>query len=120
MVKPQQIDMHLHTWFSDGDLSPKKVVLACKEAGKRVIAITDHDTIKGTWQAITIAKKYHIKPLLPANAEFTSVYWDKIKHRNQTEHILGYCFDPRNSKLDKFFSSQEKSKQDYAEKVVNA
>ena len=54
MVNLQRVDVHLHTWFSDGSLPPKKVVIYSKKAGKLAIAITDHDTIKGTSEAIQI------------------------------------------------------------------
>ena len=40
-------DLHLHTTFSDGRLTPENIVLAAKKAGLAYIAITDHDTLDG-------------------------------------------------------------------------
>jgi 3',5'-nucleoside bisphosphate phosphatase len=40
-------NLHLHTIFSDGELSPAAVVEAHAGAGFAVIALTDHDTLAG-------------------------------------------------------------------------
>jgi len=41
-------DIHIHTTFSDGLMTPEAVVeYVATETDLRVIAITDHDTIEG-------------------------------------------------------------------------
>ena len=40
-------DLHTHTTFSDGRLTPEELVAAAKEAGLSYLAITDHDTVEG-------------------------------------------------------------------------
>lgn len=40
-------NLHLHTVFSDGELSPADVVVAHATAGFAAIALTDHDTLAG-------------------------------------------------------------------------
>ena len=40
-------DLHCHTHFSDGALSPEAVIARASEQGVSVLAITDHDTIAG-------------------------------------------------------------------------
>jgi predicted metal-dependent phosphoesterase TrpH len=40
-------NLHLHTIFSDGELTPDAVVQAHAHAGFEVIALTDHDTLAG-------------------------------------------------------------------------
>ena len=42
-----KIDLHIHTWFSDGASSPTDIVKRAKEAGYDKIAITDHDGVDG-------------------------------------------------------------------------
>ena len=39
------IDLHIHTNFSDGTLSPKQVIDEAVKKDVSVISITDHDTI---------------------------------------------------------------------------
>ena len=46
-------DLHSHTYFSDGMLSPEALIARAKERGVSVLAITDHDTIAG----VRIAQK---------------------------------------------------------------
>ena len=40
-------DLHVHTSFSDGKLTPEEIVAAAKAAGLTYLAITDHDTVDG-------------------------------------------------------------------------
>jgi len=41
------IDLHIHSNFSDGDLSPEQLINEAVKQGLRAAALTDHDTIKG-------------------------------------------------------------------------
>lgn len=41
------IDMHVHTSFSDGDYTPAEVLRMAKDKGLKLIAITDHDESRG-------------------------------------------------------------------------
>ncbi|MDA1215919.1 MAG: PHP domain-containing protein, partial [Chloroflexi bacterium] len=46
------IDLHMHTTFSDGRLSPTELVDLLASRGLRVASITDHDTTDGLDEAI--------------------------------------------------------------------
>ena len=74
-------DLHIHTLYSDGELTPERIVDLAIDKGIEVIAITDHDTIEG----YKIAKKYangkRIKIL--SGIEFSTSDSDNV-------HILGY------------------------------
>lgn len=67
-------DLHCHTHFSDGLLSPEAVVTRAKERGVAVLAITDHDTIA----ALGIAQKAALDAgiTLISGIEFSS-QWGK-------------------------------------------
>ena len=41
-------DLHMHTTYSDGKLTPEELVAKAKEAGLTYMAITDHDTVEGS------------------------------------------------------------------------
>ncbi len=45
-------DLHVHTHYSDGLDDPRSVVEAAKRAGLRILAVTDHDTVRGALEAI--------------------------------------------------------------------
>lgn len=42
-----RMDLHVHTTFSDGDLTPQQVVREAAAAGLCAIALTDHDECRG-------------------------------------------------------------------------
>ncbi len=81
-----RVDLHLHTWVSDGDLSPAQVVEAAINARLDVISITDHDTAAGVAEALERAVDEPIE-VVPGI---------EVSCRNEeTEfHILGYWIDP--------------------------
>ena len=50
------IDLHIHSFFSDGELSPAEIVQRAKNKGYRVLAITDHiDSSNLDWVVPRIA-----------------------------------------------------------------
>lgn len=60
-------DIHIHSYYShgtkiyyDGVNSPKDILIYAKRIGLDAISITDHDTLKGSNQAIKLSKKYDI------------------------------------------------------------
>jgi 3',5'-nucleoside bisphosphate phosphatase len=48
------LDLHCHTTFSDGTLTPTELVNAARSAGITALAITDHDTLGG-WDEARLA-----------------------------------------------------------------
>jgi predicted metal-dependent phosphoesterase TrpH len=78
-------DLHIHSNFSDGLLSPEEIVRKARDSGLTVISITDHDIVDGIEPAIAEGEKLGIK-VIPG-IEFTTDLPD-------TEiHILGYYID---------------------------
>jgi len=55
------IDLHTHSSFSDGDLSPETLINSAISQGLRAIALTDHDTINGLESAKIAAKETSIR-----------------------------------------------------------
>ena len=46
------IDLHIHTTASDGTLTPSEVIALAHELDLKAIAITDHDTLAGSKEAL--------------------------------------------------------------------
>lgn len=55
-----KINLHLHTFWSDGWHSPKKLVKKAKKLGIGAIAVTDHNEIRGSLKATKLGKKYGV------------------------------------------------------------
>jgi len=81
-----RIDLHLHTAYSDGSLSPRAVVDAAAARGVRLIAITDHDEIGGVPEAQAAGAALGVRVLSGVEIN-TDVGRADV-------HILGYGFPP--------------------------
>ncbi|SHE28409.1 hypothetical protein SAMN02745164_00122 [Marinitoga hydrogenitolerans DSM 16785] len=84
------LDLHCHSTFSDGTLSPKQLVKKAKNLGIKMFSITDHDTINGQDEAIKFANKIGLKYIagVEINAEFPTLM-----------DVLGYNIDINNDYL---------------------
>ncbi|MFH1714884.1 MAG: PHP domain-containing protein [Elusimicrobiota bacterium] len=83
----EKIDLHIHSYYSDGLLSPERIVKLAKGKGLSAIALTDHDTIQGIGEILDYAKANKIE-IIPG------VELSAYDSNDQNEvHILGYFFD---------------------------
>ena len=86
-------DLHMHTTYSDGKLTPEELVAAAKAAGLHYIAITDHDTVEGVAHLYENGyfpcKGIHVIPGIEFSAH----------HPTREIHILGYNLDIYNREL---------------------
>jgi len=78
-------DLHVHTNASDGTETPQKVVQLAKKAGLEAIAITDHDTLDGLFEALRAGREATVE-VIPG-VELSTEYNDLDLH------ILGYFID---------------------------
>ncbi len=85
------IDLHMHSTFSDGSLTPTQLVHAASEINLMAIALTDHDTIDGVPEFMAAETEMNIEriPGVELSAEFGP----------GTMHILGYYMDIQNAEL---------------------
>ena len=90
-----KVDLHSHSTFSDGILSPTKMVELAKENGAKYYALTDHDTISGLEEA-ELASKIHNLNFIPG-IELSTNY------NNESIHILGF-FKDNSYKSSEFIS----------------
>ena len=85
------IDLHVHTFHSDGTLSPSELVRHACEKGLAAIAITDHDFVTGIDEAVEAGKEIGIE-VIPG-VEYST------KFENKSIHILGLNIDHRNKDI---------------------
>jgi 3',5'-nucleoside bisphosphate phosphatase len=97
------IDLHCHTTVSDGLLAPGELVRQGSRAGLKVLAITDHDDIRGYLRAGVTAQELGLT-LIPAVEISSSVHELGV-------HILAYGFDPTDSSLQALLAQHRKAKQ---------
>jgi 3',5'-nucleoside bisphosphate phosphatase len=92
------IDLHLHTTASDGSLAPADLVARAASAGISTLAVTDHDTVAGLWEAREAASARGLS--LVNGIEITAV------EGGRDVHVLGYFFDPQHAGLAAFLDRQ--------------
>lgn len=79
---------HFHSLFSDGDHTPTQLVKFAVGIGHKALILTDHDTVRGTYELQKEARKHGILTLL--GCEFTVA---------EGFHMCGFDFDPQNAKM---------------------
>ena len=55
------VDLHTHSFISDGTLSPEQLVQAAVDLKIQTLALTDHDTMDGVARARDYAQPHDIK-----------------------------------------------------------
>lgn len=86
------IDLHIHSSFSDGAYTPSQLVSLAEKCDVRVIAIADHDSVAGVEEAIGAATIADIEVI---SAVELSVQFDEW----QDVHLLGYGIDYNDEKF---------------------
>lgn len=94
----EYIDLHTHSHFSDGSMSPTDLVKLAKECSLKAISLTDHDTIDGLDEFMEAGRRYGIE-VIPG-IEFSVVSTGET-------HILGYNID---YKYEEFYSALDRVK----------
>ena len=103
-------DLHSHSTYSDGLLSPDAVVRRAADRGVDVFALTDHDETAGLAEAKAAA--LHAGITFIEGAEL-SVSWE-----SHTLHILGLRIDPANAALDAGLASIRSGRDDRAKRIA--
>lgn len=105
-------DLHIHSTFSDGRLSPSELVKIAIEAGLDYIAISDHDCLDGIEEAQRCARGSSLV-VIPA-VEFSCVIADVEKEI----HILGYIKNYKNKNLQKLLKYFSEAREKRAKGIV--
>ncbi len=87
----RRVDLHAHTLFSDGALTPEAVVARAVERSLAALAITDHDSVEGVARARAAAgSALELVPGIEVSSTLDGV----------DLHILGYYLDPDDAGLE--------------------
>lgn len=103
-------DLHIHTTASDGRSTPEEVVQRAHKHQLDIIAITDHDTIRGYQQAREIAEELDIQLLsaVEISADFDG----------RECHLLAYCFDPTHPAIKTLLAKHHRSRLERGKWIV--
>lgn len=103
-------ELHVHSIFSDGALSPKDIVMQAKQAGIQLLSITDHDEVGAYHTALPNANANGIQ-LIPGIELNTD-------GKDGELHILGYFFDPDHPKMVAHIKWRKEEREIWATKII--
>lgn len=104
------IDLHCHSHHSDGVLSPQALIAHAAEAGIRMLALTDHDTLTGLPAAEAAARQHGLQ-LIPGVE--MSASW-----ANKTLHIVGLAIDRQHPALQQHLQPVQAYREHRAEQIA--
>lgn len=80
-------DLHMHTLYSDGALTPREVLKMRVDEGYQLLSITDHDGVEGSVYGEKYADEFGIEYI-------SGIEFDSEDELGKDLHMLGYGFDP--------------------------
>lgn len=110
-------DLHVHSYYSDGTLSPGALVELADRLGLSAVALCDHNTVAGVEEFLEAGKNARVETI--AGIEFSTDY------RGTELHILalfvqpGY-FAPIMEKMEEGKRQKEESNRDLIRKLTQA
>ena len=103
-------DLHLHSFYSDGMLSPGELVSRASAAGLAAVAVADHDTLAGQAEAFEAGRREGVEIV-------TAVELSVIED-DRDVHILGYLVDPADEPLAAALAGLARARDDRARLMV--
>ena len=108
----KKIDLHIHTTYSDGMLTPVQIVDTALDCNLDVIALTDHDNVLSYEIAQNYIKDKNIELEVVPGVEINTIY------KGWEVHILGYFMDKNNSDFIKMLEFQQKARIEQTHKII--
>lgn len=105
------IDLHCHSHFSDGLLSPQDLLDKAAESGVTMLALTDHDTVAGL---SAIREASNPSAITIINGIEISTRWKK-----SDIHVLGLNIDPDNGLMQDLIVKQNDSRRQRAIQIAD-
>lgn len=87
MKNAKVCDLHTHSYYSDGELSPKELVREAKKKGIKILALADHNSVGGVQEAIDEGSKIGVR-VIPG-----------VEIKARGTEVLGYFVDYKNKEL---------------------
>ncbi len=106
----RRLELHAHSHFSDGSLSPAALVELAVERGLFALAVTDHDSVDGIAPAAEAARgRLEVLPGIEVSSTLAG----------HDVHILGYFVDPASPGLDESLGRFRQERRERAHAILD-
>lgn len=106
-----EVDLHLHTVYSDGRLSPAELVRLCARRGLKAIAITDHDSTEGIPEALSAAEDFGDLSVVQGVELGTDTAGGEV-------HLLGYYVNRQDRRFQRVMAEMREGRDERARQMV--
>lgn len=105
------VDLHVHSCYSDGLLTPDELVQRAAERGLTALGIADHDTVDGINEAMDAGthRGIDVLPAVELSVEYGG-YHDV--------HLLGYVIDHRDGEFLRKLAEFRKQRDDRGRQII--
>lgn len=110
-----RIDLHIHSTASDGTVSPSKIISLAHSLNIGAIAITDHDTIDGSKEALTLDIPHSLKLLTGVEISVSS---NPSLPYAGSFHMLGYSIRLDDPVLNRTLDMLQDARRNRNHKIV--
>ncbi|WP_343208307.1 PHP domain-containing protein [Anaerolentibacter hominis] len=113
------IDLHVHSVYSDGTMTPAWLVDHAVKLGLGAVALTDHDSIEGVKEALAAGEAWNKKG---ASIRVIPGVELSVAYKDRDIHLLGLFIDPDNRRLsqalDKMRGRRDARNEEMARKLA--
>ncbi len=87
------LDLHMHSKISnDGDYEPGELMRLCHQAGLKVVALADHNSVRGVEEAVAIGQSLGMEVISGVELDCTFMGYNL--------HVLGYGINVPNPQIN--------------------
>jgi predicted metal-dependent phosphoesterase TrpH len=104
-------DLHIHSTYSDGRLTPTELIERAASKGLEVLALTDHDCTDGIAEAQDAAQRYPRLLFIPGVELSTDAPQEEV-------HVLGYFLDWQDPRFQARLDRLRRSRLERGQKML--
>ncbi|MDI6796319.1 MAG: PHP domain-containing protein [Desulfatibacillaceae bacterium] len=113
--RPGCVDLHIHSSFSDGSLTPARIMEDAHRQGLFAVSITDHDTVEGIIQLPE--EKLPDLPHFLSGVEISAQIPAPFS-QDGTLHLLGYGIDCNNKPLQRALAACQEARRQRNPQII--
>ena len=113
-----KIDLHIHSNYSDGQMTLPEIFKEASERGITALSITDHDSIDGQAEAKRLASRYNIRYIVGLELSVSFFYPKQKASKPISLDFLAYQYDMNDPSLAEKLDKLREYRKNRAEQIL--